>query len=222
MMLKTVIFLGSARSTPAFWGGDARLGDRVTNWVQKTLATRTASLGEETITHDVTIIDPLEVFGEGGALSSISAGELRLPTYFAKPDSLPKEATNLMDTIRNADCILVISPEYNHTVPPALSSLMGHFGGSLYKCKPSGIITYSSGPFAGQRAMIGIQAMLHELGCLPVSKVCGIPSVTDLFEADGTPKDPNHRMLGQLPGLLDQLEWMAVAMKVQREKTGTF
>ena len=108
--------------------------------------------------HDVTIIDPLEVFGEGGALSSISAGELRLPTYFAKPDSLPKEATNLMDTIRNADCILVISPEYNHTVPPALSSLMGHFGGSLYKCKPSGIITYSSGPFAGQRAMIGIQA----------------------------------------------------------------
>ena len=221
-MLKTVVFLGSARNTAPFWGGDARLGDRVTNWVKKTLATRSASLGDEKISHDVTVIDPLEAFGEGGPLAAISAGELRLTTFMAKGDSLPKATTDLMDKIRSADCYLIVSPEYNHSVPPALSSLMGHFGGSLYKCKPSGIITYSSGPWGGQRAMIAIQAMCHELGCLPVSKVCGIPSVTDLFEVDGTPKDPNHRMLKQLPDLLDQLEWMAMAMKTQREKTGTF
>ena len=52
-----------------------------------------------------------------------------------------------------------------------------------------------------------IQIFCHELGCLPVSKLCGIPTVADLFEVDGSPKDPEERMLKQLPALLDQLEW---------------
>lgn len=58
--------------------------------------------------------------------------------------------------------------------------------------------------------------MCHELGCLPVSKLCGLPEPADLLGPDGTPKDPEHSMLKQLPELLDQLEWMAVAMKNQR------
>ena len=222
MNLKTVVFLGSSKNVIPPWGGDARLGDRVLSWVKKSLAERSASLGSETIQHEVSIVDPLVVFGEGGALSGFTGADLRAPTFFLKADDLPEKAKALQETIRAADCYLIVSPEYNHSVPPALSSVMGHFGGSLYKCKPSGIITYSSGPWGGQRAMVAIQAMCHELGCLPVSKVVGIPTVTDLFEVDGSPKDPSHRMLKQLPDLLTQLEWMAVAMKNQRDATGPF
>jgi len=40
--------------------------------------------------------------------------------------------------------------------------------------------------------------------------------VSDILEVDGTPKDKDARMLKQLPELLTQLEWMAVAMKNQR------
>jgi len=220
--LKTVIFMGSARSIPAFWGGDKRLGDRVLNWVKATLKDRSAPLGTETISHDVTIVDPVDVFKPDGALGSISSGELSTTTFMMKADDLPESTKALMETIRSADCYLIVSPEYNHTVPPALASVMGHFGGSLYKCKPSGIITYSPGPFAGMRGAMSIQVMCHELGCLPVSKLVGIPDVAGLLNEDGTPKDPEARMLHQLPGLLDQLEWMAVAMKRQRETTGTF
>ncbi|CAJ1946460.1 unnamed protein product [Cylindrotheca closterium] len=220
--LKTVVFMGSARSIPAFWGGDKRLGDRVLNWVKATLKDRKGTLGDETISHDVTIVDPVDVFKPDGALGSISAGELSTTTFMMKADDLPEKTKALMETIRSADCYLIVSPEYNHTVPPALASVMGHFGGSLYKCKPSGIITYSPGPFAGMRAAMSIQVMCHELGCLPVSKLVGIPAVSDLFNEDGTPKDPEARMLKQLPELLDQLEWMAMAMKSQREKTGAF
>ncbi len=49
-----------------------------------------------------------------------------------------------------------------------------------------------------------------------MSKLCGLPSVSELLASDGTPKDADHRMLKQLPDLLTQLEWMAVAMKNQR------
>mmetsp|Transcript_9315 Transcript_9315/g.19940 ORF Transcript_9315/g.19940 Transcript_9315/m.19940 type:complete len:226 (-) Transcript_9315:145-822(-) len=220
--LKTVVFFGSARDVTPPWGGDSRLGDRIMGWVTSTLACRNGSLGSDKITHDVSIIDPLEVFGKDGALSGFSGGELRSPVFMMKPDDIPQATKELADTIKNADCYLIVSPEYNHSIPPALASIMGHFGGSNYKCKPSGIVTYSPGPFAGMRAAMAIQVLCHELGCLPVSKLCGIPAVADLFEADGTPKDASHRMLKQLPELLTQLEWMAVAMANQRKATGTF
>jgi NAD(P)H-dependent FMN reductase len=98
--------------------------------------------------------------------------------------------------------------------------MLDHFGGSNFSGKPSGIVTYSMGPYGGSRASMAIQPVLHELGCLPVSKMVAFASASELFKADGTPVDPKHRMLGQLPGMLSQLEWMGVAMKAQREATG--
>lgn len=220
--IKTVIFMGSARNIVPPWGGDARLGDRILKWVTNTVSARRETLGSQTICHDFYIVDPREVFAPNGALSGFTGAELGAPIFFMKADDLPQATKDLQDKIREADCYLIVSPEYNHTVPPALSSLMGHFGGSNYKCKPSGIVTYSPSPFAGMRAAMAIQVMCHELGCLPVSKLCGIPNVSDILEVDGTPKDPENRMLKQLPELLTQLEWMAVAMADQREKTGCF
>ena len=142
------------------------------------------------------------------------------PTFFVKEDDLPADVKAIKQTIVDADCYVIVSPEYNHTVPPALASLMGHFGGSCYAFKPSAIVTYSVGPWAGMRAAMSIQLMCHELGCLPVSKLCGFPSVAELFNEDGTAKDSEARMLKQLPAMLGQLDWMGVAMKRQRDLTG--
>jgi chromate reductase len=219
-ILKTVVFMGSARNTSPPWGGDVRSGDRVLEWVKSALKSRKELLGDEEITHDVSVVDPKDMFAPGGALAEVSAGEMTVPTFFLK--ELPPKTQALKDLISDADCYLIVSPEYNHVVPPALASIMGHFGGSCYKAKPSAIVTYSPGPWGGMRAAIPICTMCHELGCLPVSKLCGIPTVTELLKEDGTPVDPDHRMLKQLPEMLTQLEWMAVAMKKQRLLTGSF
>lgn len=117
-------------------------------------------------------------------------------------NELPEGAATLKRTIEDADCYLIVSPEYNHSVPPALSSLMDHFGASCYKGKVAGIVTYSAGPWGGMRAAMGIQLLCHELGCLPVSQLCGFPLASTLFHEDGTPQDVNHRMLKQLPMVL--------------------
>ena len=57
-------------------------------------------------------------------------------------------------------------------------------------------------------------------GCIPISKLTGFPAAQDMFDESGAPKDPAHRMLGQLPKQLTELEWMAVAMKKQRDAYG--
>ena len=99
--------------------------------------------------------------------------------------------------------------------------MMGHFGGSNYAFKPSACVTYSPSPWGGMRCATALRPFLSELGCLPVSKLCGLGSVQSLLNADGTPAgDEPARMLGQLPAMLGQLEWMACAMADQRAKTG--
>lgn len=218
-LLKTVIFYGSARDITPPWGGDTRLGDRVHKWVNNHLEGRIGKVGSERVKHEVTILDPLVIFS--GSYPGLS-GEMRKPTFFMGKDHLTEEITQLQKKIADADCYIIISPEYNHVVPPALASLMGHFGGSLYKCKPSGIVTYSPGPYGGMRAAMSIVTMCHELGCLPVSTLCGLCAAHELLNKDGSPVDPENRMLKQLPQLLDQLEWMAVAMKNQRDAIGTY
>ena len=56
----------------------------------------------------------------------------------------------LIDAVKKlnaADAVVVVSAEYNHTIPPALSNLMDHFPLSSYAYKPSGIVCYSMGLF---------------------------------------------------------------------------
>jgi len=53
---------------------------------------------------------------------------------------------------------------------------------------------------------------------MSVSRITGFPSASDLFNEDGTPTDPGHRMLKQLPSMLAQLEWYAVALKEMRDR----
>ena len=219
-VLKTVIFFGSSRDQPAFWGGDTRLGDRVLAWVQAVLAARSSTVGAEAVTHDVlAAYDPLEVFGEGGGCAASSAA-IKQPHFFMKAGDAPPSMDAMRDTIKAADCFLIVSPEYNHSIPPALSGMMGNFGGSNYAYKPSAIVTYSPSPWGGMRAAVALRPFLSELGCLPVSKLCGMPTVAELLEADGTPKDAENRMLKQLPAMLGQLEWMAIAMANMRESAG--
>ena len=70
------------------------------------------------------------MFGPNGALS-YSGAELSKPTFFMDQNKLPAAAKELQEAIKQADCYLVVSPDYNHSIPPALASLMGHFCGVI-------------------------------------------------------------------------------------------
>jgi hypothetical protein len=165
--IKTVIFVGSSKTQVAPWGGDARLGDRVLKYVQAFLESRTGKLGDAIqLKHEVTTFDPIEVFAEGGVILMLcdtsiclvkalcfmkalaaSGAEIRAPHFFFKPGEAPAEMDAMRDAIKAADCYLIVTPEYNHSLPPALTGMMGNFGGSNYAGKCSGVVTYSPSPW---------------------------------------------------------------------------
>lgn len=200
-MQKFLVFLGSARdSTPP---RPARLGLRVARRCEKHLLDSG---------HSVELIDPL----------SIEFPAVFKP-HFAYTKSQAPEALDLLaKKVDAADGYVMVSPEYNHSMSPALAHLLNHFGSSLFSYKPSAIVTYSAGQWGGARAAVGMRTFLSELGCLPVSAMIHLPKAQDILteEGDFSEDVDAEAWTGYLGRTLAQLEWWAAATQAQRAAAG--
>src|SRR5262249_18737711 len=130
------------------------------------------------------------------------------------PGEAPKAMERLAGLIKAADAFLIVSGEYNHSIPPALSNLLDHFL-EEYFWRPSAIVCYSAGAFGGVRAAVQLRAMLCELGMPSIPSILPVPAVQEAFDDEGRPKDEEyHRRAGRF---LDELEWYANALKTARQ-----
>lgn len=164
--MKFLVFLGSVRdSSPP---KPVRLGVRVSNACLE-------CLGRRYDEHEVELIDALNY-----PLETV------FKPHFAYPkNGAPHALNELAEKIAAADGYIMISPEYNHSMSPALANLLNHFGSSLFSYKPSVIATYSAGQWGGMRAAVGMRTFLSELGCLPVSAMIHVPKAQEIFNEDG-------------------------------------
>ena len=131
-----------------------------------------------------------------------------------EPGQAPVALSLLAGRIKAADGFIIVSGEYNHSIPPALSNLLAHFL-EEYFWRPSAIVCYSAGPFGGVRAAMQLRAMLSELGMPSIPSLLPVPSVQDAFDDEGHPRDDAwQRRAGKFLG---ELEWYANALKVARQ-----
>ncbi len=200
MPLTFLVFLGSVRdSTPP---RPARLGLRVARACVASLAADG---------HEAVLIDPL-----GLDLS----GPFKPHFSYAKGKA-PEALEDLARKIDAADGYVMVSPEYNHSMSPALAHLLNHFGSSLYSYKPSAIVTYSAGQWGGARAAVNMRTFLSELGCLPVSAMIHIPKAQEVFLESGDYGIDVDAVgwKGYLGRTFMQLVWWAHAAQDQRGNT---
>jgi NAD(P)H-dependent FMN reductase len=183
-----VVFYGSVRS--------ARQGIKAARFIVNQCRERG---------HQVDLIDPLEY--------TLPLIDRMYKEY--KSDEAPELLQRMARLIVAADAYIVVSGEYNHTVPPALSNLMDHFL-EEYFWKPSAIVCYSAGAFGGVRAAMTLRAMLAEMGTSSIPSLFPIPKVQSAFDDDGTPTDAVY--LKRAGKFLDELEWYAEAMKAKRKR----
>ena len=188
MALKTVVLVGSVRSD--------RQGIKAARFVRRTLIARG---------HDVTIVDPLE---------------LKLPLLdrmYKEYDKgqAPPALENLATLYRAADAFVVVSGEYNHSIPPALSNLLDHFL-QEYFFRPSAIVCYSAGAFGGVRAAMQLRAMLAELGMSSIPSLFPVPRIASAFDDEGAPLDPSYDK--RFERFAKELEWYANALREARSK----
>jgi NAD(P)H-dependent FMN reductase len=155
--------------------------------------------------HDVTIVDPVR---------------LNLPLLDRMYKEYPRgEAPAQLETLatlyRSADAFVVVSGEYNHSIPPALSNLLDYFL-EEYLWRPSAIVCYSAGAFGGVRAAMQLRAMLCELGMPSIPSLFPIPKVRAAFDDEGRALDAaiDRRFVR----FAAELEWYAAALREGRSK----
>src|SRR5437870_10174657 len=96
------------------------------------------------------------------------------------PGTAPGDLERLATIIKAADAYVVVSAEYNHSVPPALSNLLDHFL-EEYFFKPSAIVCYSAGGYGGVRAAMQLRAMLAEMGMSSIPSILPFPKAQEML-----------------------------------------
>lgn len=198
--MKFLVFLGTVRdSTPP---KPARLGERVSKACIE-------CLNEQFSEHQFELIDALDYPSE----------QVFKPHFAYAQSKAPAMLNTLADKIKAADGYIMISPEYNHSMSPALADLLNHFGSSLFSYKPSAIVTYSAGQWGGLRAAISMRTFLSELGCLPVSAMIHVPKAQDVFSDNGEPEagEDKSSWFNYFSRTFGQLIWWAQAAKDHTE-----
>lgn len=195
--MKVLVFLGSVReSTPP---RPARLGARVAQSIADQIRAEAVA---------VELIDPLDY-----------PTEPPFKPHFAYASGrAPKSLDALADRIEAADGFAMVSPEYNHSMSPALSGLLNHFGSSRFSFKPSAIVTYSAGQWGGVRAAVNMRTYLSEIGCLPVSAMIHVPKAHEVLDENGrfVAGVDAARWQGYFGRTIAQLLWWGAAARTQR------
>ncbi len=134
-----MIIIGSVRP--------GRIGLPIAQWVHD----RVAAAG-----HDVDLVD---------------LAELNLP-FMDEPEHPAKRAYTKPHTIawsarvEQADAVLLVSPEYNHSYSPALKNALDYLQHE-WAAKPVGVVSYG-GASAGLRAAAALDQVLTTLGLVRV------------------------------------------------------
>jgi len=186
MGLNVVVLLGSVRSD--------RAGIRAACFIDRLLLARG---------HTVTLVDPAIV---------------QLPLldrmYKEYPEgTAPQPLEQLASWYRAADAFVVVTAEYNHSIPPALSNLLDHFLDE-YFWRPSAIVCYSAGQFGGVRAAMQLRAMLCELGMPSIPSLFPIPRINAALDEHGAAHDSAFET--RFSRFASELEWYADALRAAR------
>jgi len=136
-----------------------------------------------------------------------------------EPGKAPEAMQKLAEKFTGSDGFLIVTGEYNHSIPPALKNILDHFQ-SEYLFKPSAIASYSAGMFGGMRAAVHLRAILAELGMPSISSIQPFPGIGNLFDENLNPQnefiDPSTKRF------LDEFIWYAEALKSKRAEGTPF
>jgi NAD(P)H-dependent FMN reductase len=194
-MLNLKIIIGSTRPT--------RMGDSVAPWV----VARTTAHGA----FDVEVLDlrdwPLPFFQEHMG----TIGDFADPTY-SEPI-----VRKWNQTLKAADALLVVTPEYLHSIPGTLKNALDSvFVSWALRNKPLAMVGYSIGISAGARAVEHLTDVAIESEMVPLRDTVLIPKVQDAFDGSGVPVDPMTDIAMTI--MLDDLAWWGTLLAGARSE----
>jgi chromate reductase, NAD(P)H dehydrogenase (quinone) len=125
--------------------------------------------------------------------------------------SPPKKVIELKQQLRAADAILIVTPEYNYSIPGVLKNAIDWasrpYGDSAWNAKPVAIMGASVGTFGTARAQYHLRQMFVFLNMFPINQPeVMIGNAAERFDRAGNLTDEKTKeLIGQL--LHNLVDW---------------
>jgi NAD(P)H-dependent FMN reductase len=133
----------------------------------------------------------------------------------AKTGAMPEEKSKLwQSTMKRADGLVIVSPEYNHGYPGELKLMLDQLY-QEYNRKPAGICGVSAGDLGGARMAEVLRICLIELQMVPIREAVYFAKAHDLFNEKGEIRNPSYAE--RLQKFFAELVWYAHALAKARK-----
>lgn len=112
-----------------------------------------------------------------------------------------------------ADAFVVVTPEYNHSYPASLKSLID-WHRTQWQAKPIGFVSYG-GMSGGLRAVEHLRQIFAELHAVTVRDTVSFHQAWERFDEEGEVRDTEGPALAA-KAMLDQLAWWGTTLRTAR------
>lgn len=148
---------------------------------------------------------------QGMGVTKVDLADYELP-LFDEPVS-PKynqnrqpagEVKRWLDTLAELDGYVIVSPEYNRSIPGALKNALDYVAYEMAH-KPAALLSHGS--YNGAFAIAQLRTIMPELGVVTIPAFMGVPyAEVDSFTDDGgIAEDADDQRAAQCKGMLDEL-----------------
>lgn len=137
----------------------------------------------------------------GAELTVVNLCALELPIYSdaLEKTAFPPNALALKETLAAQNGLLIISPEYNGSVPPLLKNALDWASRptgdeplialSAFRGKAAAIMSASVSPFGGLRGLMHLRQILTTIQMVMIPDQVVIPSAHAAFDEEGNLKE---------------------------------
>ncbi|MEV6396739.1 NAD(P)H-dependent oxidoreductase [Streptomyces sp. NPDC051907] len=147
----------------------------------------------------------------------VDLAEAQLPTALSyQPTAdVQTELAKVSPKLAGADAFVVVTPEYNHSFPASLKSLIDwHF--TEWQAKPVGFVSYG-GISGGLRAVEQLRQVFAEMHAVTVRDTVSFHNAHAHFDDEGRHRDPDGPDAAAKT-MLDQLAWWGNALRTAKAK----
>ena len=158
-----------------------------------------------------------------GAELEIFDGLKAIPPYDADDDlgPGPEPVQRLREAIDDADAVLIVTPEYNASLPGVLKNALDWVSRpqatNPLRGKPAAVVGASTGMFGAVWAQAEGRKVLATIGARVLDGELPVPEADERFEVDGRLTDPEVReRLGEVVGeLVEAAEAREAGLRVR-------
>lgn len=110
---------------------------------------------------------------------------------YSDPGEPPEDVQEFSKKVEEADGLILVSPEYNHSIPGALKNLLDYLYPE-YEDKPFSYVTVSAGGFGGVRCVSHLHDITFGLGGVPGPDM-QVSRVGNVFDKEGKLSDEDYK-----------------------------